>query len=325
MSKVINKFKDDKKIDSSLIIHDRQYLNKVLDKLNNALVVYDTLADTNANKMSETLAGNTTQYTTVGKNLLNYYNQLRDKIKVEDDVLSLKEVTTTASDDSRAWTNWNTVDLKIKLEAGTYTLSIIKVVQPSVVISRLEIINESGNILADSAEKMKKDSVTFRLAEATEIGIIAKLFDAQIKLQLEEGDTATVFEPYTGTEPSPNPGFPQRINNATGKHILNVAVADTTTQFDVDFGSMELCKIGEYQDRIKLVNKKWIKEKNIEKENLSNEKWDISRYAPASENSYYFNSDKMSSLFKSDNVFSNLFLSTTAGKLWDGTKQRYSN
>lgn len=35
-------------------------------------------------------------------------------------------------------------------------------------------------------------------------------------IQLEEGSTATLYEPYTGGEPSPSPDYPQEINNLSG-------------------------------------------------------------------------------------------------------------
>lgn len=55
-------------------------------------------------------------------------------------------------------------------------------------------------------------------------------------LQLEEGATATSYEPYVGGIPSPNPDYPQEIKSVveplvkvTGKNLLN-ATLQTTTQ-----------------------------------------------------------------------------------------------
>ena len=41
-------------------------------------------------------------------------------------------------------------------------------------------------------------------------------------IQLEEGSTATVYEPYCGGIPSPNPDFPQQIKNVTGNANVKI-------------------------------------------------------------------------------------------------------
>lgn len=41
-------------------------------------------------------------------------------------------------------------------------------------------------------------------------------------IQIEEGSSATSYEPYTGGEPSPSPDYPQSISVLTGTHHINV-------------------------------------------------------------------------------------------------------
>ena len=40
-------------------------------------------------------------------------------------------------------------------------------------------------------------------------------------IQVEEGSTATSYEPYTGGQPSPNPDYPSEIRNLEGKNLFN--------------------------------------------------------------------------------------------------------
>lgn len=80
--------------------------------------------------------------------------------------------------------------------------------------------------------------------------------------QLEKGDTATAYEPYTGGQPSPNPDYPSEIENVKGKNlfdknkkailinakkdILNTGVRATLTspvnwaRISIDIGKSEL-------------------------------------------------------------------------------------
>lgn len=66
-------------------------------------------------------------------------------------------------------------------------------------------------------------------------------------LQIETGaQSATDFEPYVGGQPSPNPDYPQPIQTVTGLQTITV----NSTDYHIDLGSIELCKLGEYHDYI---------------------------------------------------------------------------
>lgn len=66
-------------------------------------------------------------------------------------------------------------------------------------------------------------------------------------LQLEEGSTATDYEPYVGGQPSPSPDYPQDIHVVKGHNEFKIANAgDTefqTLELDLPEG-MEMCKLG---------------------------------------------------------------------------------
>lgn len=61
------------------------------------------------------------------------------------------------------------------------------------------------------------------------------------------------WQPYVGGIPAPNPDYPQPIRTATGVQTVNVNGVD----YDVNLGDIELCKIGDHQDRIYYENGKW--------------------------------------------------------------------
>ena len=73
------------------------------------------------------------------------------------------------------------------------------------------------------------------------------------KMMLESGSTITAYEPYVGGVPSPNPDYPQQIQTVTGTQT----VAINGTDYPIDLGSIELCKLGDYQDYIYKSGSDW--------------------------------------------------------------------
>ena len=77
-------------------------------------------------------------------------------------------------------------------------------------------------------------------------------------LQLEFGSTTTSYEPYVGGIPAPNPDYPQTVNVVTGTQTIAISNNDSQTQnYTVSLGSIELCKIGDYQDYIYKSGNDW--------------------------------------------------------------------
>lgn len=70
-------------------------------------------------------------------------------------------------------------------------------------------------------------------------------------IQIEAGSTPTAYEPYVGGIPAPNPSYPQTVNVVTGTQTITVSDGGTNSQsYTIDLGSIELYKVGEYQDYI---------------------------------------------------------------------------
>lgn len=101
-------------------------------------------------------------------------------------------------------------------------------------------------------------SVTFTVpSDATLIGIVlyAPRGDSQTYtgVQLEAGSTATSYEPYVGGTPSPNPDYPQPIQTVTGEQTVSI----NGTDYPIDLGTIELCKLDTYQDYIYKDGSEW--------------------------------------------------------------------
>ena len=117
-----------------------------------------------------------------------------------------------------------TGDMLFTLPAGMYTFSKFGSQES---LLRVQFVRKS-----DGAEFVD----TFSLNEATEgfvrlaFGVpteAEKAISEYVTFQLEAGSTATEYEPYTGTKPSPSPDYPQEIRVARGRNLLP---NDTTSQ-----------------------------------------------------------------------------------------------
>lgn len=70
-------------------------------------------------------------------------------------------------------------------------------------------------------------------------------------LQIEQGSTATNYEPFVGGQPSPSPSYPQPVQVVTGEQTVEVTGDGEASQsYTINLGSIELCKIGNYRDEI---------------------------------------------------------------------------
>ena len=68
--------------------------------------------------------------------------------------------------------------------------------------------------------------------------------DFKIKCYMSTVDAT--YEPYVGGQPSPNPEYPQPIQTVTGLQTITI----NGTDYPLDLGTIELCKLGDYQDYI---------------------------------------------------------------------------
>ena len=216
--------------------------------------------------------GNTKQNTTTGKNLLPPLDS--GSLNGLTFTTNSNGITTISGTTTSVTTYFNNVN-KI-LPAGTYTLSINLSYTPPANSSQL-ILQDINNVRLATINLWKITSKTFTLSADTEIknyylfsnsGI---QHNGTISIQLEEGSTATSYEPYTGGQPSPNPSYPQEVEVVTGNVGVTISNENNTESktLPVSLGNIELCKIGDYQDYIYKNEGNWYVHKNIIKIDLS--------------------------------------------------------
>lgn len=135
--------------------------------------------------------GNTEQTQLTGKNLFN-----------EDDI-DLVYITNTVQRYGIIYTNLQ----------GSYTISLKDKNGRGYVFYKTLINGEYGEsqVINDNGSQ-----ITINQGTALIIYSTTREYLTTYKPQLEEGTTATSYEPYCGGIPSPNPEFPQQIKNVTG-------------------------------------------------------------------------------------------------------------
>ena len=178
------------------------------------------------------LKGNTSQYTTTGKQLLNEAN-----IAVAAAGAGIKYngsyiYDNSPTSDTRGW-GYSTSNYYITLNAGTYTMALIfkkKITNSNGGIFRFFKTDDTfvGNI---NAYNVDNAIVSFTLSETTNLGLYFKLFDGELNIMLVEGsytsETMPSYEPYTNGA-SPNPDYPQPINVVSGDNEITIANSDNT-------------------------------------------------------------------------------------------------
>lgn len=183
---------------------------------------------------SLTVEGKTEQKTTTGKNLLDYISNLRISTNGLTNVINSDGSITTSGKPS---VNYSQVTQKKEiideLEDGqTYTIS--QAVANRVLYLEVAIKSKDGTYTYLSCNLPERKSVTFTVDKNVYVSYIitvqttttAAFGDSSLtitnKYMLCKGtDTAdTSFEPYVGGQPSPNPDYPQEIENIRGVENL---------------------------------------------------------------------------------------------------------
>lgn len=184
------------------------------------------------------------------------------------------------------------------------------------VVRKLRYINESNTSYVltrsdtvNSGEKYFAFSLTASNSASLTIS----------NIQIEVGSTATDYEPYVGGVPSPNPDYPQDIDVVTGEQTVTVDDGVNSESFTVDLGSIELCKIGTYQDYIYKSGDDWYVHKETKKIILdgTEDNWD---YSSIYSTFWLYNiTDIITTSTREKFTYSNNFsqgLSTTAVTQW---------
>lgn len=237
------------------------------------------------NKASLQIFGDTTQNTTTGKNLLNFSSLTTQTIN---------ELTITNNGDGSITLNGTTsssVSLKISdnmsnLTTGTYSFSrnssgTVSASFTNILYGYNTSVYNIANITSETRLSITPsvDYATYYLWLYIPSGITFTNYI--MKPQLEEGNEVTEYEPYTYGA-SPNPNYPQEVQVVTGLQTITITDEnDNNKEFEIDLGTLELCKVADFQDYIHKENGKWYKHKEISKTILN-----------GSENWTYYNSSR---------------------------------
>jgi hypothetical protein len=136
--------------------------------------------------------------------------------------------------------------------------------------------------------------------------------DGMRNMQLELGSSASSFEPYVGGVPAPNPDYPQAVRTVTGENTLTISDGTNTQSYPISLGSLELCKIGTYQDSIYKSDGKWYLRKETKKLTLNGSESYI-RYAGSGYTAFYLDASDAVGGSASDNpILSSAFKSAYA-------------
>lgn len=167
------------------------------------------------------LKGDTFQQTTTGKNSFGGYTRTVNTNGVEFKYLGNGTISAEGEATSNAYSitpqqaldgnKYNTVN------AGTYTISkdsseydISVFNDDKTEILTLTTTTLSGTITLSAATKI---IIRMKIKSGAKVNLLGHI-------QLEEGSSATSYEPYTGNTIAPNPNYPQTVQTVTGNQTL---------------------------------------------------------------------------------------------------------
>ena len=168
------------------------------------------------------LKGQTSQYTTTGKNLFPPFTYSGTTsgvtINASDGKVTIKG-TATESINIPLWGVWgSTAPTLFTLPAGTYTLSGAGTRGQ---FPRLNLVsNGTTTVLSTSATQTfsSDTNITGVFINVQNGSTVNTTFEYQI----EQGSSATSYEPYTGKKASPNPDYPQEVENVSGYNVVKI-------------------------------------------------------------------------------------------------------
>ena len=108
-------------------------------------------------------------------------------------------------------------------------------------------------------------TISGRYSDDTSFGTLGSETDVFQNIQLETGSQATSYEPYTGGIPAPSPSYPMLISVVTGAQTVTIGDGVSSEDFTISLSSIELCKIGDYQDDIYRSGDDWYVHKEVGK------------------------------------------------------------
>lgn len=236
----------------------------------------------NAGKIeSLKLDGNTTQQTYTGKNLLPYpYQGDKNQAGITftenaDRSISINGKNNGTS--NSAYYLYRNANNPLVLPAGTYYFippSVAGDITITLWTGSAYIDFESGNNYSktfSSETSFRNIYIQVRKTDQTQYDNVV----IYPMLTTQASPTVADYEPYVGGVPSPSPSYPQDINVVTGTQTVSI----NGTDYPIDLGVIELCKLGTYKDYIYKDGSDWKVHKataTITLDGSSDEHWEKS-------------------------------------------------
>lgn len=189
-----------------------------------------TIDNTIEARMDLKLKGNTKQQQYSGKNLVPITAQSVEKNGVTFTINNNQlTINGTATDYILFFLSnkiWRYSANNPILEAGTYNFSFnneVKIFDGGIAIT---IYNENSEEIYNKSKI--KNNFSFSISEKGSCTIRIEIMPGQVfdnndlQLQIEQGSTATDYEPYVGGTASPNPDYPQEIHCVKGNNVVKV-------------------------------------------------------------------------------------------------------
>ena len=180
-----------------------------------------TLDNTANATMSIDLKGNTSQFTTTGKNILNMEDSTREY--TGNISMSTANHTSIIFSGKAGATYYSSNNLSFTLPAGTYTISSTNNNYKFYFWFRDSSDNTISNIhINNNTQTFTQAVETTKLVVGIEGLTVDTTYNVTTNIQLEAGSTATAYEEYTGGQASPNPDYPQDVQVVTGDNTINI-------------------------------------------------------------------------------------------------------
>jgi len=147
-------------------------------------------------------------------------------------------------------TTSNSKTLYISCEQNT-TYTISKIISSRFAVATCEGLPRIGETLLNIITDHSASSITITAPNDAHYLLVwyyredlETLTEQQIldSIQIEEGSTATSYEPYTGGVPAPNPSYPYPVKSVAGENVLKISNSNNTeTQsYSISLGNIEL-------------------------------------------------------------------------------------
>jgi hypothetical protein len=223
-------------------------------------VTKPSINNTKAGKMEINLKGNTEQFTTTGKNFLNVNNASINwgklTISTINNVLKVQIADGNGGISQGALTNytnynfdvtkdyyfsiyrksgdiqfrqdatekWIRIPIYIKYSDDTTNFVFVLITQ-GMTQNYIKLSFETG-----------KTPVAYAIGQYSPTNTLVQNQEAYYNLQLEQGSTATNFEPYTGATASPNSDYPQDVEVVSGENKIKVVNKNLFDKNDLTAG-----------------------------------------------------------------------------------------